>query len=373
VTEINEVLDDFTDADEHIHTPPLKLAVPSGVGNWRKLSKADAMTLLTEYNQSNRPMRPAWVKRVTSLMDSGNWNFATPDPIVIARPNEQGVKRLLNGQHRLTAFFDSTLNEAWFYIMEDVDESTFETMDQGQRRSAADFYFTTLGISADDVLSDGSSAIKHHKAIVTIALCMERMQGFDALPGNLRFSPAEQSRVATRYRRVVEPIIDIIRVKQNDSYATPVVAAFANAARRYGLKNILPLATRYASEAWADNIAAGKVDPLKLLHQLIRGYNAKDRNAKRRANDQKMMYAYAVAAIRSALCKSEHWVARLCPPKTHTDFGDSPQWEARISQSIAIQPEVLELENIAQAAPPPPPPPAPTLDPAACRGSVVLP
>lgn len=74
---------------------------------------------------------------------------------------------------------------------------------------------------------------------------------------------------------------------------------------------------------------------------LIRAYNAKDKMIKKKLNTQKVMYSYAVSAIRTALSHPDHWTERLLPTRTASEFGDNPQWETRIRQNITIQPESI--------------------------------
>lgn len=296
--------------------------------------------MLTDLNQHNRPQRPTDIKRYTGLMNNNQWNWNNPDPICISRPNAKGERKLLNGQHRLMAFFESNLEEAWFPIIEDIDESIFETMDQGIPRSASDFLNAQNQVKSGDLAPDGETLLSsHNKHIISIVNCMSRFSANMGVP-NTR---VEQAKMAGKYSRIVDPIISLIHVRAgrrgNDAYSTPVVAAFANAAIRYGLSNILPLAKRYSTERWADQ--GGKDDPLKVLHQLIRAYNAKDKMIKKKLNTQKVMYSYAVSAIRTALSHPDHWTERLLPTRTASEFGDNPQWETRIRQNITIQPESI--------------------------------
>ena len=109
--------------------PPPTL--PASAGKWVKLNKEQVLKLLTEYNQSNRPIRQPWIKHLTGLMNEAKFLFTNPDVISISKPNEKGIRKLINGQHRLTAFYDSNLEEAYFYIMEDVDEEVYDVADQG--------------------------------------------------------------------------------------------------------------------------------------------------------------------------------------------------------------------------------------------------
>ena len=307
-----------------------------GTGVWKRVSMEEAFAMLTDLNQNNRPIRNDWIQTLKIMMNEGTFNWKNPDPICISEPDEAEKKKLLNGQHRLTALVESDLEEGVFFVMEDVDESVYETMDQGQKRSPADFFCNIKGTKKEDRTEDGENAITRNKHVVRIALNMERMAN-NSMPTNLRFNPAAQARLAVRYERIIRAILQHYKVKKNLAYATPVASAFANAALRYGLLNVLPLVRAYCDERWRDT--EDKEDPLKKLHRLIRDYNAKDKQAKKRVNTRKIMYAYAMNAISSALCTPEHWIERLSMPKTARNFGDNVQREAKIRQSIDVQPE----------------------------------
>jgi len=308
-----------------------------GTGSWIKLTSDEAATYIMELNASNRPLRNDWCRNLSTMMNDGEFNWQTPDPICISKSDiVTKAKKLLNGQHRLTALVDSDLEEGVFFVMEDVDESVYNTLDQGQKRNASDFYCNILKTRKDETTNYGESSIAHNKHVVRIALCMERMRSA-SLPTKYRFKPHEQAKLALKSKDVLEAILPLYRVKKNLAYATPVAAAFANAAGRYGLSNVLPLVRAYAMERWRDT--PDHTDPLKKLHQLIRDYNAKDKQAKKRVNTQQVMYAYSVAAISSALCKPEDWLERLMLPKKTRNFGENLQREAQIRKNITPRPE----------------------------------
>ena len=316
--------------------PDLEALNALNKGTWKRVTTEQAFEMLTELNQSNRPIRNDWIKTLKIMMNEGTFNWKTPDPVCISEPDAGGNKKLLNAQHRLTAFVESDLEEGVFFIIDNLDESVYETMDQGQKRSPADFFCNIKGTKKSDRTDDGELAITRNKHVVRIALNMERMAN-NSMPTDLRFNPAAQARLAVRYERIIRAILQHYKVKKNLAYATPVASAFANASLRYGLLNVLPLVRAYCEERWRDT--EDREDPLKKLHRLIRDYNAKDKQAKKRVNTRKIMYAYAMNAISTALCAPEHWIERLSMPKKARNFGDNVQREAKIRQSIDVQPE----------------------------------
>lgn len=89
-----------------------------------------AAELLT-LNTNNRPLNRKHVLFLAQQMLEGNWMQAG-DPI---RISENG--RLLDGQHRLTAIVESDTPVKMLVIMDLADE-TFQVMDTGRNRTAAD-------------------------------------------------------------------------------------------------------------------------------------------------------------------------------------------------------------------------------------------
>lgn len=96
-------------------------------------------------NFSNRPLSPAWVKNLAERMTAGEWEL-NGEPIIF---DEDG--KLVDGQHRLTAIIRSgvTIHSV---VTEGVLDTSFDTIDEGRRRGAADVLaikkeknYTTLG------------------------------------------------------------------------------------------------------------------------------------------------------------------------------------------------------------------------------------
>ena len=94
-------------------TPPIKkrqtpTPPPSTVeATIVKVDKVQAQRWLSN-NTTNRPLRAKAVAALMGDMENGRWSF-TGEPVQISRTGQ-----LLNGQHRLTAFVESSLNSLDF-------------------------------------------------------------------------------------------------------------------------------------------------------------------------------------------------------------------------------------------------------------------
>jgi len=84
-------------------------------------------------NGSNRSILKTHVAFLQSQMDAGEWQFAA-DPIRFSG----NFERLIDGQHRLTAFIQSILPEIKLLVVSGLNESAFDTMDTGKARTAGD-------------------------------------------------------------------------------------------------------------------------------------------------------------------------------------------------------------------------------------------
>lgn len=74
-------------------------------------------------------------KKYALLMRQGPWGLS-PDPIAFSKPDKQGVKRNINGQHRLIAVIMTGLTLP-FMVSEGWEEKTFLTLDKNLKRSTA--------------------------------------------------------------------------------------------------------------------------------------------------------------------------------------------------------------------------------------------
>lgn len=96
-----------------------------------------------ERNHDNRPLRPGVVDGFLAAYRRGEWKI-THQGIAFAKSG-----RLLDGQHRLT--FISELPEKTVVPMNvtaDLDEDTFDSIDQGFKRTTSDLYAVSSGLVA---------------------------------------------------------------------------------------------------------------------------------------------------------------------------------------------------------------------------------
>lgn len=97
-----------------------------------KVTKELAQEWLTK-NQSNRGLHRRHVEFLRRQMNDGLWMYSA-DPIKFSG----NYVRLIDGQHRLTAFIESELLELEFLIATDLEDQSFHVFDTGRPRSAKD-------------------------------------------------------------------------------------------------------------------------------------------------------------------------------------------------------------------------------------------
>lgn len=96
-----------------------------------------------EHNSDNRPLRPGVVDGFLKAWRRGEWKV-THQGVAFAKSG-----RLLDGQHRLT--FISELPAETTVPMNvsyDLEEDTFDAIDQGYRRTTSDLYMVSAGLVA---------------------------------------------------------------------------------------------------------------------------------------------------------------------------------------------------------------------------------
>ncbi len=86
-----------------------------------------------DHNRINRPIRKAHVKRLAAAMKRGEW-VVNHQAIALNGTN------LLDGQHRLSAILLSGLPYVEMSVIRDAKDSTFDTIDIGEKRSLSDVY-----------------------------------------------------------------------------------------------------------------------------------------------------------------------------------------------------------------------------------------
>src|SRR4051794_41732082 len=130
-------------------------------------------------NTSNRPLSKATVRSVAEAMRRGDW-LVTHQGIAF---DTRGV--LVDGQHRLAAIVEADL-PVELSVFTDVEPDTFDVLDTGKRRNAADVLAiegeksTTLLAAMvrtvwqyqnrpDASWSGGNAAVTNHQIVQTLA------------------------------------------------------------------------------------------------------------------------------------------------------------------------------------------------------------
>ncbi|MDD4181634.1 MAG: hypothetical protein PHE87_08400 [Victivallaceae bacterium] len=107
-----------------------ELDVYKNRGAYFYVKAEDAKSIVDEYNQNNRLIRPLTVKKYRFAMESGGWDCPTrSNPIVFS-----DKPRLIDGQHRLIAQYESGMDIIWFISTGERDESA-SYIDQGAIRT----------------------------------------------------------------------------------------------------------------------------------------------------------------------------------------------------------------------------------------------
>ena len=121
-----------------------------------------AMAMLwLQKNTHNRPMSLRIVKRYTDDMRNARW-----------KTNGDSIRfsghRLLDGQKRLQAIINSGVSQT-FVIIQELDDDVFDTLDGGERRSAAD----TLAVLGEKNYATLSAAVviveRYYTSQMTVA------------------------------------------------------------------------------------------------------------------------------------------------------------------------------------------------------------
>lgn len=99
----------------------------------RTIGPEEAKQLLAHNHAKNRNIGLSTVHNYARQMKEGLWNEENPQPIILT---QDGL--LLDGQHRLSAVIEAN-QPVTFTFTSVPDDSVFEYLDQGKRRTAADF------------------------------------------------------------------------------------------------------------------------------------------------------------------------------------------------------------------------------------------
>ncbi len=115
-----------------------------------------------ETNTKNRVLRAGHVAYLTQLILNGEWR-KTGEPIRFSgkltdKNLPTNSATLLDGQHRLTAFLNSEKKSLNFEIIDELPADSFQYMDQGRPRSAADV-LSIAGFKNTNVLAGVGRAL----------------------------------------------------------------------------------------------------------------------------------------------------------------------------------------------------------------------
>lgn len=134
---------------------------------------------LLQANTSNRPLSAAQVEAFAEAMRRGDWQV-THQGIAIGTDGQ-----VIDGQHRLAAVVEAGI-PVTMMVFSDVDPSTFDVLDTGRRRNAADVLAiegekSTIQLAAmlravwlydnrrDSSWSGGSATVTNHQILQTLA------------------------------------------------------------------------------------------------------------------------------------------------------------------------------------------------------------
>lgn len=114
-----------------------------------------------EKNIENRAINQPRIQSYVAQMNSGQWLEAA-DPIRFAG----NFERLIDGQHRLTAFIQSNLKELPVLVVSELEEKAFTVIDTGKLRAAGDV-LKTAGYESPKRMSSIAKAVMSMKKNLT--------------------------------------------------------------------------------------------------------------------------------------------------------------------------------------------------------------
>lgn len=139
-----------------ITTAPVQVLENKGAIRPEFISPERALDLLCTIADYQRKLKPERVKEFKVKMANKEWKLLASDPICI---DVNG--KLCNGQHRLEAVYQLEQGQE-FYVAYDVDPATYDVMDRGTRRTAADMLYgkkRALGELRKDVSARDHAAL----------------------------------------------------------------------------------------------------------------------------------------------------------------------------------------------------------------------
>lgn len=192
---------------------------------------------------TNRPLSKNTVKKYADDMAHGRWKFS-----------HQGVAfdnrgRLMDGQHRLAAIVESEVTIR-MVVTTGVPTESFDVMDKGKRRSAADIY----------ALMGGQT--KHLKGVVSTAKAMLQADA------NVNMRDRDVADHAMKHEDLIALIVSkVYSRKQITAWCpAPVRAAFTNLCIEHGVDAVMPFIDEYVRDLYTDSS-----NPLKRLHDKLVG------------------------------------------------------------------------------------------------------
>lgn len=275
---------------------------PRSPETWRteyiKITPDIAKQMLS-YNNGNRPFSDALCRSLGAKMKAGDW-VVTHQGIAFS---ESG--RLIDGQHRLKAIFDSkkTIEMSVTYGLPD---SAFDHIDIGGKQR-----------TASDLLGIRRPGLKHRTLICSVANVMLRgVHGWGT-----RYRPDEIARYADQQTMLISQYVVEFVKGSKLTRKSPVIGAFVVAARqddgwpgpcgRRDRDEVMLSALRLINQEWD---RPGKTDPLKLLfNRLLKSDTSK--GAGLTAAEQ---YALTVSACRADIANRK--ISALYV--TDVDWGD---------------------------------------------------
>lgn len=95
----------------------------------------DAQELLGKNYENNRKLKDKYISLLSEAMESGEFNSQNGQTIIV------GVNgKLYDGQHRLAAQVKANVPIQWLVVVVDDGEAAYTTLDNGVRRTVADYF-----------------------------------------------------------------------------------------------------------------------------------------------------------------------------------------------------------------------------------------
>lgn len=174
-----------------------------------------------EKNIENRAINQPRIQSYVAQMNSGQWLEAA-DPIRFAG----NFERLIDGQHRLTAFIQSNLKELPVLVVSELEEKAFTVIDTGKFRSAGDVLKTA-----------GYESPTRTSAIARAVMSMKRNMAAFAMQGYVLTMSGKSAITNQSVLEFVQNFPDIHEVvKQSERWCAKFAALSAT---EYGAYYIL--------------------------------------------------------------------------------------------------------------------------------------